>query len=133
MSQLLIVIIAISLAYVNSVPVNLMIRHGAKLWQEREFHNANYILKTLIAVFVSALTNSISWSLVVDAFLFGFIMWVVFDIVLNIFINHDWDYIGDTSKIDKKLNDLFLKKAGQIKAALCVLFIIGLNLLRNII
>jgi hypothetical protein len=129
--QLLAVIFGLVLAYVNSVPVNLMIRYGVKYWENREFHNANYILKFLIALVVAFSTDGISWLALVDFTLIGLWLWASFDILINIFIHHDWDYIGDTSKIDSWLTKRFRKKAGKIKFFFCVVVIGLLNVLRD--
>jgi RsiW-degrading membrane proteinase PrsW (M82 family) len=145
MSQLLIAIIAGCIGYLNGVPVNLMINKGVKLWESKEFHNANFVLKFIICAVVAYYSQGgFNWLWLIDTFLFGVIMWLVFDIVLNLFIHKEWDYVGQTSAIDKLLYygfniEIFKKKiyingfgekAGEIKAATCLLFIIGLNILR---
>ena len=131
MPQLLAVIFGLSLAYVNSVPVNLMIRYGVKLWESNEFHNANYILKLIIAVTVCAYHDGISFIALADLTLMGMWLWLSFDIFLNMFIHHEWDYIGTTSKIDLWLTNKFRKRAGELKALACIVVIAGINILRS--
>jgi hypothetical protein len=128
--QLLAVVFGMLLAYLNSVPVNAMIRNGAKLWESREFHNANYAIKTLIGIVVSFYADGISFMALIDLVLMGAWLWVSFDIVLNLFIHHEWDYIGTTSKVDYWLTDKFRKKAGVIKTIICLVIIGGLNYLK---
>jgi hypothetical protein len=127
--QILAVLFGLSLAYLNSVPVNLMIRYGVKLWQRNEFHNANFLIKLLIAFTIAGFNSGVSWMFFIDFFIVGLWMWIVFDVILNLFIDADWDYIGVTSKIDKKLHKLFPKNAGKIKFIGSLLVITGLNVL----
>ena len=97
--QILAVLFGVSLAYLNSVPVNLMINYGnIKLWERNEFHNANFLIKLLIAFTIAAYNGGVSWMFGIDFLLVGLWMWIVFDVVLNLFIDADWDYIGVTSK-----------------------------------
>ncbi len=125
------VLFGLLLAYVNSVPVNMMIMRGAKLWESREFHNANYLLKLAIASVICAFTSGFTFIGLTDFILIGLWLWLSFDIILNLFIHHEWDYIGTTSKIDDWLTKRFKKRAGQIKAFVCIVGITGLNILRN--
>ena len=130
MPQLLAVLFGLALAYVNAVPVNLMIRYGVKLWERNEFHNANYILKLIIAVTVCSYHDGISFIALADLTLMGMWLWLSFDIFLNMFIHHEWDYIGTTSKIDFWLTNKFRKRAGELKALACIVVIVGINILR---
>lgn len=59
----------------------------------------------------------------------GLWIWLVFDIALNKFTGEQWDYIGETAWLDRKLNALFpYGDGGEAKA----FWLIGLILILNL-
>lgn len=116
---------AVACAWLNRVPLRKMIDFGASLSEEKEFHRANAIVKIVFSVTVAACTSKfISFFLTVSL-----IQWLVFDIALNLFTAKKWNYIGETSSIDKALSKVGGKQSEAIKSVLVVFVIIGINIL----
>ena len=121
--QIITAFFAIALAWLNSVPVNGMIKHGARRWESSEFHQANAIVKLFWALTLAYLVGGTLLEKSLFALLLLFIQWLVFDPVLNVFINKPWYYLGKTAVLDK------LVKNGKVKAAVVLALIIALNFL----
>lgn len=121
--QLLTVAFAVACAWLNSVPVNGMIRYGAKKWESSEFHQANAVVKSFWALTLTLLVTGDLLHKALFAIILWLVQWLVFDPVLNIFIHHKWDYLGETSWLDRTV------KNGRIKAAEVLAVIIALNFL----
>jgi hypothetical protein len=131
--QIATALFAFACAWLNKVPVEKMINHGASIHEEREFHSANAVIKMMFGVLaVAALRADSIVHVAVALVLFGLIQWLVFDIALNGFVKGwgHWDYIGTTAKIDRALHKLFPHgDAGEVKAIACVLLIITINII----
>lgn len=118
---------ALALAWLNSVPVRKMIYAGAKHWESSEFHQANALVKTLwafLAVFTRWVYSGrpVRWQDAVVFVLLWLIQWLVFDPVLNLWIDKKWYYLGTTARLDRMV------KNGKIKAVVVLLIIVVLNL-----
>jgi hypothetical protein len=125
---------AVYCAYLNEVPVLKMIQHGASLSEEKKFHFANGAVKIIYSLSVTMAMGLPLFERLICFFTLGLIQWLVFDIALNLFLKKTWDYIGDTAWIDKHLTRLMPHgDAGEVKAILCLLFIIALNFLFHLI
>lgn len=127
--QLITVLFAITLAWLQKVPVRKMKDHGASIPEEKQFHKASGYIKVLW-VFPYAFIYAYS-TLLGGLLLFiglGLIVWLVFDIAINLFTGEKAFYVGDTATTDKQMRKLG-KYAGQIKAGVCLLVIAGLNIL----
>jgi hypothetical protein len=127
--QLMTALFAITLAWLQKVPVRKMIDHGASIQEENQFHKASGYIKVLWA-FTFAFMYA--YSTLIGGFLLfiglGLIIWMVFDPALNLFTGEKAFYVGNTAKTDKQLRKLG-KYAGQIKAGVCLLCVITLNVL----
>jgi hypothetical protein len=100
--QLFTVVVAIALAWANKIPCRKMIDYGASLNEEKEFHRANAVVKILFAAVCAYSVHSLLMFL-----LLLLILWLIFDIALNLFLKKDWHYTGDTAKSDKLLRRAF--------------------------
>lgn len=132
--QAITILFSIYLAYLNEVPVQKMIYAGASRSEEKRFHAANAIVKIIYAASVAIAFSGFTVSTLIAFFTVGFIQWFVFDIALNKFLQKTWDYLGDTAWIDKRLTKLFPNgTAGKIKAIICVIVIVFLNILNHLL
>jgi hypothetical protein len=128
--QILSALFAFLLAFLNEVPVRKMVDFGASRKEEKRFHRANFLVKLAFAAIVSYLWGGFDYTAIIALFTFGIIQWMVFDCALGHFIHQDWFYIGSTAWIDKKLNGMFMHgEAGEVKAGLCFVAIVIINVL----
>lgn len=115
-----------SVAWFNEIPVRKMRDHGASREEEKEYHAANF--QTLLW-FNIALTYMFSgWQWIFAVVVAGLIQALCFDIALNVFTDKPAFYVGETANTDKLLRKLG-KYAGQIKAGVCLVVIVLLNIL----
>jgi hypothetical protein len=118
---------SLSMAYFNMIPVRKMREHGASIQEEKEYHAANFSVLGWLNI---ALTFSFKeWEWIAAVLLAALWQWMTFDICLNIFTDKSGFYVGETAKTDKLLRKHLGRYAGQIKAGVCLIVIIALNIL----
>ena len=137
--QVICILIAYCMAKHDVVPVNYFRNYGIDTSKMKEFHGSNAFTKFFIILGLSLfiLFNPHAWLLnyFFDALIMGLVnfLWLglVFDIVLNISREGDfkWDYIGTNDITGKFLLRIFRKRAGKVKAIICVVGIVILNIL----
>jgi hypothetical protein len=110
-------------AFLDYVPIGNKYSKG--------FHNSGAFMTTCMAAVISLVTTDIV-TVAISFFLSLLWYWIVFDIALNKYTGKNWDYIGQTAKLDKALNQMFPHgDGGEVKAIACLVFIILLNLLHS--
>lgn len=155
--ELITIFTAIILAWQNKWPVYKFREAGANEQMEEDFHEANAWIKGIFAFNIAALNASIRiifetahwYDFFVFFLLYILILWFVFDIALNVFVDgwKKWAYLGKTAKTDRLLRfgttvKVFNWKikipglgdnAGKIKAAGCFALIAILNVLYQVL
>lgn len=117
---------SLSMAYFNMIPVRKMREHGASIQEEKEYHAGNFSVLGWLNIALTFSFKGLEWVLAV--LLAAFIQWMTFDIVLNILTDKPAFYVGNTAKLDKWQREHLGRYAGQIKAGVCVVMIIVLNI-----
>jgi hypothetical protein len=143
LSQLLIIAYAIASA-LQEVPVIKMARdyvpHGNPYSQP--FHLWGWIMTAIVGNILAILQPSFGEALL-SLLLSALWYWLLFDVVVSKAVHDTLFYVGDTSDVDKIIKKgatvkIFRwkikipglgKYAGQIKAGVCLLLIIALNIL----
>jgi hypothetical protein len=113
---------------------------GANPSQMKQFHGSNLIMKMIVAIssglLMSVTEGSFSFELLwegVAAVVLSFTcISLVFDPVLNMnrnIIRRPWYYMSDKDATGKLLIKWFGKSAGVWKAIICLVVIVGINLI----
>lgn len=78
-------------------------------------HIPRFLFRVIIALIITGLlTNNIQeW--IINLILFGSGFYLVFDYTLNFLEDRDWNYIGNTSRIDKLWRKLFKENTWKIQ------------------
>jgi hypothetical protein len=118
---------SLSMAYLNMIPVKKMRDYGASIQEEKEYHAANASVLGWLNIALTFSFSGLDW--VFAVVLAAFIQWLTFDITLNLLTDKSAFYVGNTAKLDKLQRRYLGKYAGQIKAGVCVLLIVTLNVL----
>ena len=127
--QLATINFAIMLAFLNKWPIYKFRETGASKRMESEFHEANAAVKVFYAMNALFLYKGFLGGYFILFTSLMLIQWCVFDMAVNHFTDKPLFYIGNTAKLDKMQRKYLGKYAGQIKAGVCLLLIIGLNVL----
>jgi hypothetical protein len=153
LQELFTVAFALACAWLNTWPVYKFMESGASKKMERDFHAANAAIKVLCSATIATSGDLYVWHIAPQVLLTLLIQWLVFDLALNFFTGKKVFYIGQTAKLDRllvygiKIGDhevfnpitrlmetkdrriLALGKwAGQVKAGVCLVIIVALNL-----
>jgi hypothetical protein len=134
--QVFTIIFAIVLALKDKWPVIKFADSGASKQMLDEFHDAGAMTRIMFAFALSASATIILFLLDRGEWYFFFLfffllmlwMWLVFDIALNKFRGKKTFYVGNEADLDKLQRKLG-RYAGQIKAGVCLIVIIALNIL----
>lgn len=141
-AQLTSILVAVYLARNNATAVNHFSDHG---FPENlaQFHSSNLRLKLCLCAGLSLMIvfnhDAYFFNYLIDALIAGLTnaawIWLVFDPVLNKTRKRgfNWDYLGDDNGTDRFLKKRLGKNAGQIKAIICLVVIVGLNILYSFV
>jgi hypothetical protein len=109
---------------------------GVNPSQMKQFHGSNLIMKMIVAILsgllIFAMKESFSFELVAAVVLSYACISLVFDPVLNLnrrIIRRPWYYLSDKDATGKILINWFGNSAGVWKAIICLVVIVGINLI----
>lgn len=81
----------------------------------KSWHRTGWLIRFLLGVLL--------YPNLLAMVVYAWLAWVAYDIIINFFIRQPWDYVGETSAIDK-LPDWVDKTLKGVKIALTILMIV---------
>ncbi len=122
-AQIIMIAYAIASAKQEIPVVRLMMTQEVKNSYVKPFHVWGAVMTIIVCALCALMQEAILHRIIIFV-VSGMWYWLVFDIALNNGIGKSWNYVGNTSAIDKKLTKLFSSLAGEVKSVACVVLII---------
>jgi hypothetical protein len=128
--QILCFLFAVVSGYHDAPACDNFSDNGSSNKQQAVFHGNNWKMKTIVVLLSVCIPIYFRlWTVgVILAVINGSIIWLVFDIALNLKRSgRSWNYLSESNGVDRWLLNHFGKNGGEVKAVACSVLIAVLN------
>lgn len=83
----------------------------------KSWHRTGWVIRFLLGILL--------YPNLLAMVVYAWLAWIVYDIIINFFIRQPWDYVGETSTIDKLPNWILITGKIVLTILMVVLIVLG--------